>query len=192
MCFHTEHKMGETCDNYEWKPSKSSEFCLLLVRWGSWTHNPFKEDWKQLSCLAAPASIMSVTQSQIHSEKMMNSLRVLCSGTCYKEAVLLFGRFTWNKLLQETTDEAVTNILGAWQPGIEFSGSTNMPPMEWESDSKKSRNIPKVSLSILKNLSSLGRELRHCYLHNGAGDASDAGKLLRESHLLWSCQPEAP
>ena len=56
--------------------------------------------------------------------------------------------------------------------------------MEQETDPKKSRKTPEVSLSILKNLSSLGRELKHCYLHNGAGDTSDVDELLRESHLL--------
>ena len=125
-------------------------------------------------------------QSHIHSEKVVNSLRVLCSRFCYKGALLLFGRFTWNKLLQETTGEAVTNILVPWLPGIVCSIPKKVLPMEWETDPKKSREIPEVSLSILKNLSSLGRELKHCYLHKGAGDASDVGELLRESHLLWT------
>lgn len=171
--------MNENQENHQnfvcgWWDEEAGHIILLKKTGNSWAVLQLPH----LSCL--------LRQSQIHSEKVINSLRVLCSGTCYKEAVLLFGRFTWNKLLQETTDEAVTNILGPWQPGTEFSGPMKVPPMEWESDSKKSRKILKVSLSILKNLSSLGRELRCCYHHNGTGDASDVGKLLRETHLLWT------
>lgn len=100
-----------------------------------------------LSCL--------LWQSHIHSEKVVNSLRVLCSRSCYKGALLLFGKFTWNKLLQETMDEAVTNILvlTAWDwvfntdEGVAYG---------MKADPKKSREIPEVSLSILKNLSGLG------------------------------------
>ena len=186
-CFLNEHKVGEMRDNYVSKPRESYQnfvchwwdegagHIILLKKTGN--------SWVVLQLLH-PSCLL--WQSQIHSEKVVNSLRVLCSRFCYKGVLLLLGRFTWNKLLQETTDEAVTNILAPWLPGIEYSIPMKVSPMEQETDPKKSRKTPEVSLSILKNLSSLGRELKHCYLHNGAGDASDVDELLRESHLLWT------
>lgn len=76
-----------------------------------------KEEWKQLGCPKLSYFGHLSQQSRRHPEKTVNSVRAFCSGSRHKGALVPI----WNRLLWETTDEAVTNIQRLLLLQTEFS-----------------------------------------------------------------------
>ena len=74
------------------------------------------EEWKQLECLMAQPLLQSIMPtSDLLRNNSQRSQRFFAVGpACYNSAFLV--RFPWDKLLWETTDEAVTSIQALTAP----------------------------------------------------------------------------